>query len=93
MMTTKTWTTSLAIKRAALIPSAFLLGLIANLTASGSSVEQAEAAVAHTELRMFPLTNIGSAGSDIEIDILIDSVTDLGAYELDIAYDPNVLQY
>jgi len=93
MMTTGSWTTNAAIKRAVLIAAAFLVGLIANLTALEWSVQRTEAGGVLTVLTMSPLTNTEPAGSDIEVDILIDDITDFGAYELDIAYDPNVLQF
>ena len=72
---------------------AFVLAIVAISIVPGTFVGRTQAGGVPTELRMSPLTNIEPAGTDITIDILIDNVDDFGAYELEIAYDPNVLQF
>ena len=93
MTGTQARTTSTHAKWAAVAACASLLALAAVLTAAGCCVERTEAGGGSAELSMSPLTIIELAGVGIEVDVRIDGVTDFGGYELDIAYDPNVLQF
>lgn len=46
-----------------------------------------------TLMRISPPTQTVSAGSDVVVDVLVDDVTNLGAYEFTLSFNPSVLSF